>query len=216
MTDSHIPHSSQLPMIAHKTDLRTLSLSKRKAFTPNEVAERSHNICQQVIKSILPNISSIHLFLPIAENHEVDLTSLLPILWEKNISVYVPRVTSEGKMEHVPLLPETTLVTNNWGIPEPAIDYLPATTEEMHAMDCVLTPLLVCDQEGFRVGYGGGFYDTFFQEYPHLQKIGVGFFEPIEKISDTYEGDIPLNGYISPETMFHFSSNSHIDSVTNS
>lgn len=207
MIDSHIPNFPQLPMIAPKTDLRALSLSSRKSFTQNEVAERSHKICQQVIKSTLPNISSIHLFLPIAENHEVDLTSLLPILWEKNISIYVPRVTSEGKMEHIPLLPETKLVTNKWGIPEPAIDYLPATIKEIHAIDCVLTPLLVCDKKGFRVGYGGGFYDAFFQKYPHLQKIGVGFFEPIEKIVDTYEGDIPLDCYISPKTVFHFPNN---------
>ena len=201
MTDSL---SSLFPKIADKADLRAFSLSSRKAFTPNEIAERSHQICQQVIETILPSISSIHLFLPIAENHEVDLTSLLPILWEKRISVYVPRVTSEGKMAHIQLLPETKLITNNWGIPEPESCCISAMPEEIHKIDCVLTPLLVCDYQGFRVGYGGGFYDNFFQEYTHIQKIGVGFFDPIEKIIDTYEGDIPLDRYISPNQIFHF------------
>ena len=109
-------------------------------------------------------------------------------------------------MEHVEITTDTKITLNRWGIPEPSAEYPAVSAEEIKQIDYVLTPLLVCDQNGYRVGYGGGFYDAFFQEYPHLQKVGVGFFEPISHIIDTYEGDIPLDQYISPDKITDFRS----------
>lgn len=189
-----------------KSALRQQYLPRRQEIPPVQIAQYSEDICQKIIAKLPAKPSHIHLFLPMAKNHEVDLRGLLPVLWERGDSVYVPRVTSDQQLEHVRLIPDTLIVENRWGIPEPAPHHLPATKAEIEALEIVLTPLLVCDKKGFRVGYGGGFYDQFFQEVPHVQKIGVGFFEPIEEILDTYEGDIPLDQYISPMTITRFTS----------
>lgn len=189
---------------ALKSDIRAAVLAYRKNLSSSQVQTYSQKICQQVITQLPETPTTIHLFLPIIQNHEVDLRSLLPVLWERGDKVYVPRVTLDQTLEHVRLLPETIIEENHWGIPEPALNHLPATEEEIQAIEIVLTPLLACDEQGFRVGYGGGFYDQFFHEYPHVEKIGVGFFEPITKILDTYEGDIPLDQYISPMTITRF------------
>lgn len=189
-----------------KTDLRKNYLSLRKKLSPHQIQEYSLAICRQFIAQLPAKPTSIHLFLPMMKNHEVDLRGLLPVLWERADKVYVPRVTLDQTLEHVRLLPETIIEENRWGIPEPALNHLPATEEEIQAIEIVLTPLLACDEQGFRVGYGGGFYDQFFHEYPHVEKIGVGFFEPITKILDTYEGDIPLDQYISPDDNYPLSS----------
>lgn len=190
--------------IALKIDLRSEVLALRKTLSHQEIQDYSQAICQQFIAQLPAMPTNIHLFLPIVKNHEVDLRGLLPVLWERGDRVYVPRVTQEQQLEHVRLMPETIIEENQWGIPEPALNHPPANKAEIQAIRMVLTPLLVCDQEGFRVGYGGGFYDQFFLNYPHVQKIGVGFFEPITKILDTYEGDIPLDQYISPMTITRF------------
>lgn len=191
---------------ALKADLRAEVLKRRKCLTSNLIEGYSQSIRKLFLALLPANPSHIHLFLPMVKNHEVDFRGLLPALWERGDLVYVPRVTSDQQLEHVRLMPDTLIVENRWGIPEPAPHHLPATKAEIEALEIVLTPLLVCDKKGFRVGYGGGFYDQFFQEVPHVQKIGVGFFEPIEEILDTYAGDIPLDQYISPMTITRFTS----------
>ena len=189
---------------ALKADLRIEVLKMRKDLTNEQIKDCSQSIGELFLALLPAKPTHIHLFLPMVKNHEVDLRGLLPALWERGDTVYVPRVTLDQKLEHVRLTPETIIEENRWGIPEPAEHHLPATTAEIKAIEIVLTPLLVCDQKGFRVGYGGGFYDQFFQDYPHFQKIGVGFFEPITEILDTYEGDIPLDQYISPRRITRF------------
>ena len=189
---------------ALKSDLRAEALISRKNLSLRQVQTYSQAICRQFIVQLPEKPTSIHLFLPIMKNHEVDLRDLLPQFWERGDRIYVPRVTPDQQLEHVQLTPKTIIEENRWGIPEPALQHLPATEEEIQMIKIVLTPLLVCDQQGFRVGYGGGFYDQFFHEYPLVEKIGVGFFEPITKILDSYEGDVPLDQYISPTTITRF------------
>ncbi len=202
----HFLHSKWSQKKSLKAGIRTEALTYRKKMTDKDVQSLSKEICQKILSQLSAPPINIHLFLPMKKNHEVDLQSLLPALWERHDKVYVPRVTSNQTLEHVRLLPETLIKENRWGIPEPTLDSLPASKEEVQEIQIALTPLLICDKEGFRVGYGGGFYDQFFQDHPHITKIGVGFFEPITKILDTYEGDIPLDQYISPRTITRFHS----------
>lgn len=210
MTNSHsstiLPHNLQQwqQLSALKSALRPHLLSCRQNLSRQQVEQDSHIICQRIEQQLPSEPTAIHLFLPMLKNHEVDLRSLLPTLWSRGDKLYVPRVTIDQQLEHVRLMPDTQIETNAWGIPEPAPQHSPATAQELQSVQMVITPLLVCDQQGYRVGYGGGFYDLFFQEYPHVEKIGVGLFEPIQKIIDTYDGDIPLNQYISPTTITRF------------
>ena len=72
--------------------------------------------------------------------------------------------------------------------------------------DIIITPLLYCDNQGNRVGYGKGFYDRFFMKAKTQIKIGLSFFPPNEEIADISEADIPLDYLVTPEGVFEFSS----------
>ncbi len=191
-------------LTGNKADLRHFYRQRRNDLTPADHEHYSQQICQQIISFIPAHQPlSIHLFLAIEHHREVDLTPLIPLLWEQQHRLYVPRVTG-NRLEHVRLLPETTLRKNHYGIPEPSPEHLAVSYETLQHIDIILTPLLVADKTGNRVGYGGGFYDRFFQEFPKAQRIGLGFFPPINAIQDCYEGDIPLDYYITPEKIFAF------------
>lgn len=41
--------------------------------------------------------------------------------------------------------------------------------------DLILVPGVVFDRLGYRIGYGGGYYDHFLANQPSALKIGVGF-----------------------------------------
>ena len=196
----------QPPLIAGKAELRDYFSNARRELSDDQYQQYSQEICQKILSYLSKQQTSsmhLHLFLPIEAQREVDLRSLLPKLWQQNIKVAVPKVNN-GSLEHISLTAETELKNNRWGIPEPTEDYPPLTQEEICSITTVITPLLTCDLTGNRIGYGGGFYDHFFKEFPHLIRIGVGFFPPIEKIVDSYQGDIPLDYYLYPKEMIRF------------
>ena len=65
----------------------------------------------------------------------------------------------------------------------------------------VLVPGVCFDRDGHRVGYGKGFYDRFLKTCrPDCVKIGLSFFEPVEKIDDVHNGDIALDFLVSAES----------------
>lgn len=207
MTKHLDPSSYSLPepdkSDSNKDSLRSRFLAKRESLSIDELSLYALKIGEKIREVLPKSPARIHLFLPIKRFNEVDLSLLLPILWERGDKIYVPRVIN-NTLEHVEILPDTSIQDNKWGIPEPLPEYPAISAQEISHINIVLTPLLVCDSLGYRVGYGGGFYDQFFQQYPLVKKIGVGFFEPIEKIIDTYAGDIPLDLYISPYKITAF------------
>ncbi len=175
----------------------------RKALSQKRRALYSEQICSEILSMLPTHTLNIHIFLPIISAGEVDLRPLLAPLWQRGDRLYIPRMKG-NELEHIRYTPDTTLVTNHYHISEPAIYHTPASTEEIAQIHWALTPLLLCDLDGYRVGYGGGFYDRFFQQYPHMTKIGVGFFEPIPRITDRYAGDIALDHYIMPGKRITF------------
>jgi len=85
---------------------------------------------------------------------ELDLRPLLEALHARGCVCGLPVVVGRD----VPLVfrawePGVTLVTSRFGIAEPAPDR--RVVRPQHA----LVPLLAVDDEGYRLGYGGGFYD---------------------------------------------------------
>ena len=100
------------------------------------------------------------------------------------------------------LVSESTIFQQNeWGIEEPI--YEPVL--DPRDIDVIFVPMLLCDEKGFRLGYGKGFYDRFLPECkPGIVKIGFSYFEPIPLISDTHEFDVPLNYCITPKDIYEF------------
>jgi 5-formyltetrahydrofolate cyclo-ligase len=85
---------------------------------------------------------------------ELDLRPLLEALHARGCVCGLPVVVGR----HLPLVfrawePGVALVTSRFGIAEPAPDR--PVVRPQHA----LVPLLAVDDEGYRLGYGGGFYD---------------------------------------------------------
>ena len=73
----------------------------------------------------------------------------------------------------------TKLIKNKYNILEPEV------TNEIIFPKLVLVPLLAFNESGFRLGYGGGFYDKYFssQEEKDIIKVGLGFsFQKVNEI----------------------------------
>lgn len=147
---------------------------------------------------------TIHLFLPIAGNHEPDTYAIAD--WLRQQYPYIRLVLSktvrgDNSMTHYVWEADTTLALNHWGIPEPDSGTAVPPTE----IDAVFVPLLAFDKYGNRVGYGKGFYDRFLAECPTTTlKIGISLFDAVEEISDVSPYDIPLDKCITPARIWAF------------
>jgi 5-formyltetrahydrofolate cyclo-ligase len=184
-----------------KDKLRLLFAKRRSALSASEVLSDSRKIVDHCLDLDIWNKSNYHIFLSMTEKHEVDTATLIEYLFKLKKQIAVPRMIGKGKLEHVLLNPNSDIKPNKWGVPEPiegaVID--PAT------LDVVFVPLLAYDRKGYRVGYGGGYYDNFLKLCREdIIRVGLSFFEPVAEIKDVYAGDIPLNFVVSPSCKYEF------------
>jgi 5-formyltetrahydrofolate cyclo-ligase len=119
----------------------------------------------------------------------------------RKIRVFVPKIV-DTRLISVEIFTDSKFELNNWGISEPVSDEDSGILD----YDFVITPLLYCDRQGNRVGYGKGFYDGFFEKVSEeTKKIGVNYFNPDEIIDDVWENDIPLDYLVTPDAVLSFS-----------
>ncbi len=189
-----------------KSELRERFRQKRKELSEEEIEGWSQGIADHFIaflNDLEEPIHTIHLFLPIEKNREVNTWPLIERLREREgIRVVVSRTHfEEGRMEHFLLETDTILVQNELGIPEPH-EGTPVPEQEM---DLVVLPLMAYDEKGDRVGYGAGFYDRFLEACrDDVIKVGLSFFDPIERIEDVDEHDMVLDHCVTPERVYSF------------
>ena len=68
-------------------------------------------------------------------------------------------------------------------------------------IDLIITPLVAFDDNLYRIGYGGGYYDRYFKN-SNAKKIGFAFsIQQIQKVP-AEEFDIKLDGVITEEKVF--------------
>ena len=155
------------------------------------------------------SLHTVHVFLPIRKNNEVDTFSILNYFKHEQpqLKILVPRTSFKNlSISNIVYDHEFTILgRNKYDIPEPIHGRIVPALE----IDAVFIPLLGFDVNGNRVGYGKGFYDRFLSECrPDVVKIGLSFFDPVERIDDINKYDIPLDLCITPAKTWNFSTRS--------
>lgn len=185
-----------------KSVARKLLLDKRKKLSHTDCLKMDDLLLIQFQKMDWSGVQCIGSFYPL-ENHN-EPNSLLLISYLKffipGLIVAYPRINDDKLTMH--FYKETeTLEVNKWGIQEP----LPFNLISPNQIDALLVPLIGFDLQGQRVGFGKGYYDRYFANYPsNRSRIGISYFEPLPKIEDTHEFDVPLTHCITPSNSYEF------------
>ena len=110
--------------------------------------------------------------------------------------VAVPVIVAEGQ----PLVfhrwtPGCAMVAGPFGahVPEIAEPVVPRV---------VIVPLVAFDRRGFRLGYGGGFYDRFLEKHPEVCRVAVGFSFQILPEVPTEPTDIRPQVIVTEENIY--------------
>ena len=157
----------------------------------------SESIVQNCISKFDLRGKHISIFLPIERFREILTWKLL----DENATFYLPVVKKDRKLVHIRFDSKDQLKESEWGIPEPIY----GEEFDPSVLDIVLVPLLAIDQGGHRVGYGAGFYDSFLSVCrKDCRFVGLSYYDPIERIEDRLETDIPLHFCITPGELIEF------------
>lgn len=189
-----------------KAEARQYIRQQRKRLSEDAYRQANQKLQEHLsvyLQKLKPK--TVHCFLPIIKNREVDTWPVIRHLQRENVRVVVPKSDLQtNRMEHFLLTPGIPCRENAWGIPEPAGDALVRIAEP--EIDIVLLPLMAFDKKGERVGYGKGYYDRFLAACrPEAVKLGLSLFNPVEEIEDTSPLDIRLDAAVTPDRIWIFS-----------
>ena len=70
-------------------------------------------------------------------------------------------------------------------------------------IDLIVTPLLAADRQGNRLGYGRGYYDTFFKKHPDAIRVGYCYDFQIVNEVPTEAWDEKLDGIVTNQEIIY-------------
>lgn len=154
-----------------KTAIRSYIKNQRKLLEEKQKQKMDARLLGQLLN--LPEFrekSSIPVYCYISVRNETDTLRFIERLWAQDMLVAVPRV--EGKyIRFYRIEKKEDLIPGCMGIPEPSRMCIPIHCPEAP----VITPGLAFTCEGARIGYGGGFYDRFFEAEPKHRRIALAY-----------------------------------------
>lgn len=179
-----------------KEQKNQLRKSMREARDKMSLAERevlSEKICAKLWAYILKHkVQVIHSYLPM--DSEVNVKSLLQKALDHNIKVVTSKTLKKRQLKHLKVTDLKNMEEGIFGT------YHPKDAEVYHGTyDLILVAGLAFDGSHYRLGYGGGYYDTFLAEHEAAKKIGVCFpFQVVEKVP-IEEHDVQLDSVFYKE-----------------
>jgi 5-formyltetrahydrofolate cyclo-ligase len=156
-------------IIAEKKALRNAMKLQRDAIELDYKWAYDAWICN-VLEILITerNYKVVHVYLPMG--NEINISPLIEKLLKNNTTVVVPKTLKNRNLEHLVLESLDNLEPGVYGTSHPK-NGIVFTGE----IDLVLVPGLAFDNKNYRLGYGGGYYDTFLAELSTAFTVGLAY-----------------------------------------
>jgi 5-formyltetrahydrofolate cyclo-ligase len=197
------------PTPEHDTrrELRNEMRAARRALSPHARRQCAEDCARHLLNHpAFRNARRIAVYLP--ADGELDTTPLIERAWAMGKRVYLPVLLPHGenRLWFARYTPDTHLVHNRFGIPEPA--RAAHTRIAPLALDLVLTPLVAFDAHGHRLGMGGGFYDRSFAyllrhiRWLRPRLIGLAYDFQRQSRLPAQDWDVPLHAVATDRRLY--------------
>ncbi|GEN23840.1 5-formyltetrahydrofolate cyclo-ligase [Halomonas cupida] len=195
-----------------RAQLRRLLRQRRRQLSPGEQRQASQRLCRQ-LRGLPEMLSARHVALYLPNDGEIDPVPLLDWLRQRNANAYLPvlRPLADNALWFVRYDARTPMIRNRFGIPEPDSRFgaLRARRMPTWALDVILLPLVGFDDQGQRIGMGGGFYDrtlafTHPQNGPSRPRPRlIGLAHEVQHVESlpVASWDVPLDAIVSDERV---------------
>ncbi len=164
-----------MEVIKEKKALRTHIKNEREAINKEFKLAYDTAICDKLDVLISnKNCQVVHAYIPM--ENEIDIRPLLAKLLAKGIKVITPKTLKNRELQHLELTSLDSLEDGIYGTSHPA-----DAKVYSDSFDLIIVPGLAFDAKNYRLGYGGGYYDTFLAKHSHAFTVGIGY--PFQKIA---------------------------------
>ncbi len=186
------------PLLAKK-NLRRQLLAQRQSMSVEQWRLLSENLCQQLLcSSVWQEAQTVLAYMTFRQ--EPDLDRLFRHDGHRQWGL--PRCVGQSLVWHrCHPLDRDSLQKGKYGILEPysELPKLKATD-----VDLILVPALACDRNGYRLGYGGGYYDRLLAapNWSAIPTIGVVFDQNLFDQLPTEPWDQPLTAICTETGVF--------------
>jgi len=173
----------------NKKELRSVFMLVRDRSGEAYRKEASEKICASITAlDEYKNSSVILLYNPIKT--EVDVSAIAALALSDGKTVLFPRVCGKREMDAVQIQGFSELYKGAFGVMEPSGEAWQGK------IDFAVLPALAANRDGYRIGYGKGYYDIFLSSHK-VKKTAVAVFSIQlcdEKFFDEYDvaGDITV------------------------
>ena len=179
----------------YRSTLRTRMKGWRRQLAAQDHADFSRKICDILEDHFHPTPSPFAFYYPITK--EPDIQPLMHEWYAAGVAVCLPRVvTACEPLEFYLWQPNVRLTMDEAGIfappADPAIRVVPKQ---------IFIPCLGLDKAGYRLGYGGGYYDRTLPLMPGVKTIGVLFSGQLLDDIRPQAHDVPLDGWITEKGL---------------
>ena len=144
-----------------KKELRSVCLEKIKNTSPEKFREWGARVSDIVTKTEQWKKADT-VFVFVSMPTETDTSGIIEKALNTGKRLCVPKIVGEGIMEAVEIKNQAQLRSGKFGIYEPDDTCLTVPKNEI---DLMLLPCLAADENGRRLGRGGGYYDRFCEDY---------------------------------------------------
>lgn len=186
-----------------KTIYRQSILQVRAALSASDITQLSESILKLAHKGL--DISTCEaLGGYFAANNEVSIEAIIKTRLQKKLTTTFPVISSNQSMAMVNPENLKKLSKNKFNILEPVSGNEVLPMEH----DMIIVPTVGVDKNGFRVGYGGGYYDRLLK--PILDKknrpLIIGLVYDFQLIDDLIneEHDIKLDVVVTEKQVINF------------
>jgi 5-formyltetrahydrofolate cyclo-ligase len=187
-------------LLAEKKIFRRAALRARDALSEQQRRQKSSLIMERMYR--LPLVKdACSWFVYVSFSSEVETHSLLSTLLADGKHVSVPCVDRSSHMMSASRLTsiEHDLAPGGFGILEPAVGCLRPV--ESSTIDVVIVPGSAFSVDGFRLGYGGGYYDRFLKNCPAVT-IGLAFdMQVVGRVPHDQQHDVPLDYIVTEKRL---------------
>lgn len=164
----------------NKKELRRAAKRRRNAFFLTAGRRKEDRYFLREIPMLWKSYEKVFFYFSFGT--EVATDQLIRLAFQEGKKVFLPRIGADRTMRFHRILPDTRLVSHVFGMQEPPED---APVYEADEQTLILVPGLAFDRTGHRLGYGGGYYDSYLKEHPEAKSVGICY-------SVQMSEDIPL------------------------
>ncbi|HIE30478.1 TPA: 5-formyltetrahydrofolate cyclo-ligase [Candidatus Poribacteria bacterium] len=188
-----------------KTILRKRARKRRNSLSEREIAAKSQKITDTLLQIIESN-QFLVIMLYLDMNSEVRTIPLMHRLLDMGKTVLAPVMEPDsGELSPCQIINhQADLVLSRYGMLQPNPQRCRVFVPE--EIDLVTVPGIAFDARGYRIGYGGGYYDRFLKRCPQSLWVGLAFEAQLIPDTQPEAWDVPVHRIVTERRIILCSS----------